>query len=79
MGANRQTKYYSQYVSALKKLIEAQNKAKEFCPSVALHPVEEHPELTSKGRRAFQRLDKAYKLYAEKSHEWRDYLKTYGL
>ena len=76
MRNNRQKKYYGEYISALKKLIDAQNKAREFFPSIPLKPTEEPPELTLNGRKVFHRLNKAYKVYAEKSRAWRDYLKS---
>jgi len=79
MANYRDKKYYNEYISALKKLIDAQNRAREFFPSVHLRPLEEPPELTLKGRRVFQQLNKAYQIYSEKSKAWRDYLKGNGM
>lgn len=76
MGINRRKKYYGEYILALKKLVDAQNQAREYFPAIPLRPAAEPPELTSKGKRVFQRLNKAYKVYAEKSRAWRDYLKA---
>jgi hypothetical protein len=79
MGNNRDKKYYNEYISALKKLIDAQNKAREFFPLVPLRPTDEPQELTLQGRRVFQRLKKAYKVYSDKSKAWRNYLKVNGM
>ena len=64
-------KIYEEYISALKELVDAQEKAKEFSPSIPLYPDGEPPDLTRNGRVLFHRLLKAYEIYAEKYKVWR--------
>lgn len=66
--------YYNQYISALKKLIDAQNKARKLFPSILLPVEEENPDWTLKEKMVVKQLNKAYKVYAEKSKAWRNYL-----
>ena len=75
MRNSRQKKYYQEYLFALKKLIDAQNRAREYFPAVPLRPTAAPSELTSNGRKVLQRLNKAYETYAEKSKAWRDFIK----
>ena len=79
MGGNLFNKDYNEYISALKKLVEAQNKAREYGALFPLQPGEESPDLTLKGKKAFQRLNKAYEVYVKKYKAWRDFLKTHEL
>ena len=64
-------KIYEEYISALKELVDAQEKAKEFSPAIPLYPEGEPPDLTSSGKDIFHRLMKAYEVYAEKYKIWR--------
>jgi len=70
---------YYEYVSALKELVDAQKKAREYSSLFPHKPTEKPSELTVKGTKAFQRLNQAYEEYAKKCRAWRDYLKGYGL
>jgi hypothetical protein len=79
MGTNIYTSDYEEYISALEKLIEAQNKAKELGALFPLKPGEATPELETKGKKAFQQLNRVYEEYVNKYKMWKDCLKKHGL
>jgi hypothetical protein len=79
MDSNLQGKIYKEYFSALEKLTETQNKAREYFPTISLYPLKAPPDLSAKGREIYEQLNKAYKEYADKSRAWRSFQKTYGL
>lgn len=63
-------KEYEEYISAMKELVEATEKARQYGSFVPSEPGEESSILTGNGRKAFQRLYKANEIYAEKYREW---------
>jgi len=79
MGTNIYTSDYEEYISALEKLIEAQNKAKELGALFPLKPGEATPELETKGKKAFQQLNKVYEEYLKKYKVWKACLTHHGL
>ena len=64
-------KIYKEYLSAMKELADAQEKVKEYFPSISFYPVEEPPDLSAQDKEVFRRLNKAYREYAEKYKIWR--------
>ncbi len=70
---------YKDYLSASRQLANAQEKAKQYYTLFPLKSGQEAPELTREARRAFQRLSKAYVIYAKKYIAWKEFLKAYGL
>ncbi len=71
MDKDVHTKIYEEYISAMRKLADAQAKAKKFFPSIPLYPVEELPDSTFKDSEVLKQLNKAYKEYAVKYKIWR--------
>ena len=64
-------KIYKEYISAMRELADAQERVKEYFPTISFYPVEVPPDLTVKEKEVFHRLNQAYREYAEKYKIWR--------
>jgi hypothetical protein len=77
MASTLSKRVYREYASALKELTEAQNKARKYYASYPPKPGDESLASSKEARKAFQRLSKAYVVYARKYLAWKDFLKAY--